>query len=271
MASRSEVERYAKANRQLRELILRDLRAYWANLDLSNIDKVRPVLEKAVPLLVIRYGEMAATVAADFYDELRSHSVQPRRYAAVMADPPEVARIQASTRWALGSLLGAAPDPDAALGALETVADRMALRQGRGTIGRNVHRDPADARWARVPVGGTCDWCLMLASRGAVYMSEKSAGGASEWHGKCDCTPTPIWRGDDLPDGYDPDGLYETYRQRQSAAGTTPQVGPPRVSQGFNNMSRQGVEKQISILEGLKDSDYKTKQLARLRKRLSQL
>lgn len=52
----------------------------------------------------------------------------------------------------------------------------------------NAARDPLRPKWARVPSGTeTCQFCLMLASRGFAYTSEKSA---SEKAGEATTTPT---------------------------------------------------------------------------------
>lgn len=211
MASRDEVEAFTKANRDLRKLALAELQGFWATLDKSDVDKVRRALEEFMPLLVKHYGEIAAVVAADFYDDLRSASSVRGRFAAVMAQAADDGQVQASSRWALGSLLGANPDAVAAFGSLSTVADKFVLGQGRDTIAESVRRDPARARWARIPHGDTCAFCVMLASRGAVYASEASAGTFAKFHGKCDCTPTPFWDGDPYPDHYDPDEYMRMY------------------------------------------------------------
>lgn len=218
MASRADVEAFTKANRDLRKLALADLKGFWATLNTSDVGVVRRALAEFMPLLVRHYGEMAAVVAADFYDELRAQSSPAGRYAAVMAAYAGDAGLLASARWAIGSLLGAKPDPAAALGSLSIVADKHILGQGRRTIAESAARDPAGARWARIPHGDTCAFCVLLASRGAVYHSEAAAGEFAKFHGDCDCTPTPFWDGDPYPDHYDPDAYFQMYADGQNKA-----------------------------------------------------
>lgn len=88
----------------------------------------------------------------------------------------------------------------------------------------NARLDPDQPRFARVPQGEkTCDFCLMLASRGPVYLTEESAGAFTKYHAHCDCKVVPFW--DTVSDGasrrrsvsmsvegYDPDALYEQYQ-----------------------------------------------------------
>lgn len=60
---------------------------------------------------------------------------------------------------------------------------------GDANLWRDYERGMAGGKWARVPVGDTCAWCLMLASQGAWYLSEKSAlrGHAGKYHDGCNC------------------------------------------------------------------------------------
>lgn len=69
---------------------------------------------------------------------------------------------------------------------LAKAIDKLVKRQARDTIRINVRRDP-NARYARVPGPGACDFCKMLGSRGFVYHSEAKAGAFDDWHGFCNC------------------------------------------------------------------------------------
>lgn len=66
-------------------------------------------------------------------------------------------------------------------------------------------------KYARVPTGGgTCRFCLMLASRGAVYWTDAAASHA---HSDCDCRTVPVFSGQSDRDieGYDPDAYYDMW------------------------------------------------------------
>ena len=220
MPSRADVERFADANRNIRALVLAELAVLWRALDTQDADGTRDALLEAVPLLVAAYGEVAATVAADFYDELRDAARVAGRFSAIPVGGFDVEELAGQIRWSVGPLYSGNPDPAAALGRLELQVDEFTLQQGRETIAASASRDPAKPRWARVPMGDTCKWCITLASRGPVYRSAESAGDGRKFHGKCDCQATPIWPNDPLPEGYDPDALYQQYRDAREAAGT---------------------------------------------------
>lgn len=59
---------------------------------------------------------------------------------------------------------------------------------------------------------------MMLASRGAVYKSARTAGRGTKFHGDCDCAVVLVRDERDYPDGYDPDGLYQRYLDARSEA-----------------------------------------------------
>jgi uncharacterized membrane protein YgcG len=109
------------------------------------------------------------------------------------------------------------------LGAL----DQSVKRGYRQTIHKNAER------WARVPVGSyTCPFCVMLASRGFVYATEKSAGSSGQYHAYCDCALVPSGKkGAANIDGYDPDKLYDLYKKGQGI-GEQPNGKPVYSSRG---------------------------------------
>lgn len=92
-----------------------------------------------------------------------------------------------------------------------------ALRSLNETIIANVGRDKdKGARFARVPTGfETCTFCLMLASRGAVYYSRKTAGEWRHFHRNCDCKVVPGFEKDPLVvlvEGHNPREAYEVWK-----------------------------------------------------------
>lgn len=104
----------------------------------------------------------------------------------------------------------AGPSPDELIRrAVGDMAADQTRRMANRTMTRNAERDGYG--WARVPVGDTCGWCLMLASRGFAYGSERSAGGeGNKYHDGCNCEVIPGFPGIEV-EGYDPDALYDVY------------------------------------------------------------
>ena len=99
-----------------------------------------------------------------------------------------------------------------------------AFRSPNETIVANVGRDKdKGARFARVPTGlETCAFCLMLASRGAVYHTRKTAGEFRHFHRRCDCKVVPGFEADpdaEIVEGFSPAGLRDRIGQIEQVTG----------------------------------------------------
>lgn len=219
MATRLQVETFRADQQGIVEAARGELFTFWDGLDKSRPD-AGVLLQAFMRELVASYGELAAGQAADFFDDVRESSLSARgAYRAVIAEPVPGAAVAASTGWALST--------QDVLPNLDGVLDLLVKRHGRDTLDFNTGRD-FGARYARVPSGSeTCAFCLMLCSRGAAYGGSERSGAArsgekrsqsrrtgdgNKFHAHCDCVIVPVWSDADLPDGYDPDALYETYR-----------------------------------------------------------
>lgn len=220
LATRADVARFARALDGIESLAVADLRRVWRRFDLTDAVAARRALEEVLPALVDRYGEVSATVGGDWYDDLRARSSPPGRFTAVMADPPATGAVRANVRWSVTPLFSETRDSRQAFARAALVLSRHALQPARDTVTRSARRDPARPRWARVPgAADPCAFCLMLASRGPIYHTEDTAGGLNpdHYHADCRCSPTPLWAGDSLPSGYDPDELYAQYQEARQA------------------------------------------------------
>lgn len=103
---------------------------------------------------------------------------------------------------------------------LEAIANRViteSYHHGNRTTKHNAIRN--GLRYARVPSGKACAFCLMLASRGFVYLSKTSAGeDKGHYHNHCHCA---VVAGNlkMKVGGYDPDGLNERMNKLAASLG----------------------------------------------------
>ncbi|VXB22797.1 conserved hypothetical protein [Citricoccus sp. K5] len=213
MPSRSDVETLRAANTELSRLLDAELVDFFASLGNAAPESVRDALLDFMPALVAEYGDVAAVVSAEWFEQVYGSTAR-------LATPVAAEAVEQGVRFAAGHLW--TPEPSAIVGLLSTQLDKWVKQPGRDTIARSAERD--GLHWARVPSGAkTCAWCLVLASRDAVYLTERSAtkgANGSDYHGKCDCVAVPMESIDDYPDGYDPTGMYDTYMAARSAAGS---------------------------------------------------
>ena len=216
MTARADLDRLARGLDEATRRAVAALDAAVGHLDLSRPEIARDALLEAFPAIVWRYGDVAAAAAAEWYEQMRTGAVDGP-YEAVLADGPAREQVDRTVRWAAGGLWG--PDPSGVPGLLQEAVARYVGWQGKSTVTRNVAVDPARPRWARVPGrGGCCAWCAMLASRGFVYESSKTAGEGHPYHAHCSCVPTPLWRGQAARiDGYQPERLRSVYARARAA------------------------------------------------------
>lgn len=212
MLSRADLETFRGQNKKLTAAASRDLASFWAKLDLADPEAARDALLEFVPRLVGQYGDLAAAMAADLYDDLRAASRVPRRFNATMAKNVPDDIIRQRVRFGVQHLWTG--NPEQSLKFIDGAASKYILQPARDTIALSSRRDPAKPGWARVPEPDACDFCLMLASRGFEYGSEDSAGG--EYHDNCQCVAVPSWGNEPIP-GYDPDALYQDYLDKRNA------------------------------------------------------
>lgn len=187
MPSRSDVLRLDRAQSQISSAASRDLRTVVRALDLSSPTSSRDALLEAYPAIAMQYGDVSATVAAEWYEDTRQRA-RGGTFAAQLAALPVIERAEQSVRWAADALFTDTPWNIESLlgGSLE----RMLGDSSRDTVTENVNRDNAAVGWHRIARAIGCDFCVMLSQRGAVY-KKQTATFAS--HDNCHCKAAPSW------------------------------------------------------------------------------
>ena len=178
--------------RDLSTLASADLRQLWS--EVGDAVQAREALKDILPALVDTYGAAAATLAADWYDELRDEVRAAGRFTAI---PAEIADsgTDALARWGVDPLFRKDGDPQAAFTLVEGGLQRRIANFSRQTVTYSTAQDPSADGWQRTGVG-ECAFCSMLIGRGAVY-SESTADFAS--HDHCHCQAAPAFTGAPRP------------------------------------------------------------------------
>ena len=191
----------------------------------ENIAQCRDLVIQALAQVMPTYTTMAAQASADFYDAARELVVGEKMGAQAISDydPRKTeGAVRGFVRFVLRDEVQTFNDQ-----VLQRIDYEM-KRSANMSVVENGRRDPKRVRYARVPTGAeTCDFCLMLASRGFVYQSEGTAG-AGHTHYACDCRCVPGWDGMEVED-YDPRSIYDRWqdaidakaRERAERKGTT--------------------------------------------------
>lgn len=163
-----------------------DLDALMRQVGQANSKELRDTLMDVLPSLVETYGSAAATVAADWYDELRDEASATGRFTAIPAEIPD-----AGTHALIGWAAQTATDDASFRSLLGGGMQRRIANGARGTITRSSVADPRSAGWKRIG-SGACTFCRMLIQRDQLY-SEATADFAA--HDDCNCQAYPLIEG----------------------------------------------------------------------------
>lgn len=173
----------------------------------ENVAECRELVLQALAAVMPTYTDMAAQASADFYDAAREMVVGERLGAQAISgyDPRKTeGAVRAFVRFVLDGRVDTFNDQ-----VLQRIDYEMKLSAANSTV-YNGERDPLSVRYARVPTGAeTCDFCLMLASRGFVYRSQATA--LSHVHYDCSCRVVAGWDGMEVED-YDPRSIYDRWQ-----------------------------------------------------------
>lgn len=187
-----------------------------SGIEYESVAELRVKVLDAIEPFVAASTDMAAGLAAEFYDSVREQATGERYGArAVSGHDPEAT--DGAIRAFMQGIVEGKPLADVIGKILGRVDWEMKSAAGNCVI-ENAAADPKCQRYARVPTGAeTCPFCLMLASRGFVYLNAKSAGadGNGHYHEHCDCRILPGFDGMDY-EGYEPDALYAEFSDLSS-------------------------------------------------------
>lgn len=98
-------ERYVEAVEDIVALAKKDLESVVAELDTSRKKDTRDALLVIVPAIVDKYGEMAAAVAAEHYEQERHRQIGGA-YHAKLGSADSLEAIESTVRYACGHLFG---------------------------------------------------------------------------------------------------------------------------------------------------------------------
>jgi len=225
------VDRFTQAINGLSAASREGLRRALLAIDMTQ--PVAVVRDQTIAAMDVWCGgltDQIAVLAAEFYDGLRELEVGTR-IGAVANSGRNRDATEGAVRAFAQKLVDGKPEQFVEL-CLERLdyEGKVAASQ---TVLNNARRDRFKPRFARVPTGTeTCDFCLMLASRGFVYHTEAAESHA---HSGCDCRTVPSWRAEAV-EGYDPDALYDQWQESvdQTAAARAERNGTTEAEERRN-------------------------------------
>lgn len=221
MITREQFDAYNRAVANLSDGAQREIESRiitWLQTDegrAASVAECREYAKSVMSGVVQVYDSAAASLAAEWYDRQAAEN-GARLPVAITATTYSPESVDETARYQARKL--ASGDPRGFAKSCGELGRNDVLRSLNETILRNAARDrKRGVRFARIPTGAeTCTFCLMLASRGAVYHSRKTAGEFRHFHRRCDCKVVPGFRTDpdaELVEGVRPKELRDLWRR----------------------------------------------------------
>jgi hypothetical protein len=151
-------------------------------------EQVRDAIAAALPDLVALYGSAATALGADWYDEVRASAGTTGRFRAIPADLPDQGRLDSLVGWGTQPLFADEPQIEVAQSKVAGGFQRIVADAHRDTVIGSLARDPQAKGWSRQTTGKSCEFCVMIAGRGAVYNARTALFSS---HDDCDCIAVP--------------------------------------------------------------------------------
>lgn len=170
--------------------------------------------------VVSSYGDNAAEIAAEYYDELASLA-GARVPRAILADAPTREGVSASVSYQTRGVWDVSES--GALLPVDSAAVSLSVAQmAAGRVRTSAHETMYSNslrngnRFARVTTSSNpCAFCVMLASHGFTYLSEQSAimtHNMRKYHDDCSCIAVSAFDDEGLEGHHDDaDGYYELW------------------------------------------------------------
>lgn len=193
-----------------------------------SVAQVREVAIEAIVAASDEYGAMTREMACALFES------ETGQAASYVTQPTNRETVESSVRYYAGSLKDGTEEGLEKFVKSCTARTRLLTRrcsneaviESCAAFAKSVKRRKASAkaghkgvRFARVPRGGdTCTFCAMLASRGFVYWSRKTAGEFNHYHLHCRCTIVPD-DGSGEVEGYDPTEWYARWKAYEEIDG----------------------------------------------------
>lgn len=213
--ARSTLVKYTDTLEQLSTGAQEALATQLETLDYSDMTAAINDIVDIMEDLCSQTSSVSAEVASGFYDGMSQlqtgQGYDARSFTGHVPQATEKAVRGIVQQGVDGDLKGMA-------GQLMKRIDYEVKKAAGETVMQNARRDSRRPRFARVPGGGeTCDFCIMLASRGFVYRSEASAGELNHYHANCRCRIVPGFGDNPSVAGYDPDYYLQLWKNQEEA------------------------------------------------------
>jgi hypothetical protein len=232
MAGAEEPQRYRRIQALMAARLAQQVLQVWRELmNPAKVDQSWPAVRAAlIPIVQQARAQSAALAGAAYIEARRAAGVpddgfDPRGPLQLAIDRLEMSLdVTGPVEFKKAIAAGKTPQQalDAAAVRMVGSTQYLALEGGRSVMRQSIDADERATGWSRVTDNDPCAWCAMLASRGPVYKSAKTAGdprqGGNSYHDHCACQAWPAFTLDEPFVGI-AERLYDDWRRETRGRG----------------------------------------------------
>lgn len=172
-------EKYIERLRKVNDTATAKIKTYLDTHAIKTRDEIKAMLDYAYAIST-KYGEAAASLAADMYDDILILSGVS---GVSFAEPAEMETYRNVCHEIMAAYNGMGTKA-----VIPAVVSRYVKMAGVDTMLKNAINAGAEYAW--IPHGDTCAYCIMLAGMGWQRASKSAmeGGHAKHVHANCDCT-----------------------------------------------------------------------------------
>lgn len=313
VSENQETDDYYATQAALGMAAMAAIRELWPALDPADILSTFPDLQAVSASIGAQHSLAGVSLAADYYEDHRLAQGVDSPFRIPVIEAPVPVQIEVYIEKATADLLAEVTRVADEILYAELATQLQAELEGSvakvvGDAGRNqliaaIEADREAKGWARVTRPDACSFCRMLATRGAIYKSERTANFRAHVPvngrgGTCQCTVEPLFGAYEPPAHTRADlALWKKvtrnvatgdkaneFRRHLEGRADGPRRergGQPKVTKakpaksgqplGFNDLTPAQLRHHLAIVEALPASEYRTGQLERLRDRIAEL
>lgn len=203
---------------------IRDVLAVWSQLNLQDVRSSWPALKTALTALIRDRFSQSATLGTTYYRQARRAANVPGIADVITPDLPAddliSATLDSTGPWGmLGKIKQGQQVTQASENAgvqMAGASQRLISNGARQAVLQSVDADAKAVAWMRITSSNPCAFCAMLAGRGAIFRSEKSA--EFEAHSHCSCVAAPVFSRADAKATQD-NPLYDQWKRATKGYG----------------------------------------------------
>ena len=211
----NDIYKFSRTLQHISQEARSEFQKLLSEVDFSDWSIAANQLRTLIQGIVSRYGLASAEIGAQWYEYCRKMNFDSR-YTAIVG---EVSRYSVSSdvNAEIDKLFNGEVNEAELVSLLSGAVVDQVQKQARDTILSNLNAEYLDAiargdksfaskcGYARVTTGDSCAFCIMLASRGFVYASERTATKSKrgdKYHNHCHCVAVPFAKADSI-NGYE--------------------------------------------------------------------